>query len=101
MRIYFLLMPRHFAMIGSTKELPMNEIFFLVDEAPEGGYAAKALGESIFTEADTLDELHANVRDAVRCHFEEGKAPKMIRLHFVHEEVLGIRSCRVTSPGMN
>ncbi len=54
----------------------MNEIFFLVDEAPEGGYAAKALGESIFTEADTLDELHANVRDAVRCHFEEGKAPK-------------------------
>ncbi len=68
----------------------MNEIFFLVDEAPEGGYAAKALGESIFTEADTLDELHANVRDAVRCHFEEGKAPKMIRLHFVHEEVLAV-----------
>ncbi|MCM2359435.1 MAG: hypothetical protein NDI77_14895 [Geobacteraceae bacterium] len=68
----------------------MNEIFFLVDEAPEGGYAAKALGESIFTEADTLEELHANVRDAVRCHFEEGKAPKMIRLHFVHEEVLAV-----------
>ena len=58
----------------------MNEIFFLVEEAPEGGYAAKALGESIFTEADTLEELHANVRDAVRCHFDEGKAPKMIRL---------------------
>ena len=68
----------------------MNEIFFLVDEAPEGGYAAKALGESIFTEADTLEELHANVRDAVRCHFDEGKAPKMIRLHFVHEEVLAV-----------
>lgn len=64
----------------------MNEIFFLVEEAPEGGYAAKALGESIFTEADTLEELHVNVRDAVRCHFDEGKAPKMIRLHFVHEE---------------
>lgn len=68
----------------------MNEIFFLVEEAPEGGYAAKALGESIFTQADTLEELHANVRDAVRCHFEEGKAPKMIRLHFVHEEVLAV-----------
>jgi hypothetical protein len=68
----------------------MNEIFFLVEEAPEGGYAAKALGESIFTEADTLEELHANVRDAVRCHFDEGKAPKLIRLHFVHEEVLAV-----------
>lgn len=68
----------------------MNEIFFLVEEAPEGGYSAKALGEAIFTDADSLDELHANVRDAVRCHFEEGRAPKMIRLHFVHEEVLAV-----------
>lgn len=68
----------------------MNEIFFLVEEAPEGGYVAKALGESIFTEADTIAELHANVRDAVRCHFDEGNAPKMIRLHFVHEEVLAV-----------
>ena len=56
----------------------MNEIFFLVEEALEGGYMAKALGESIITEAETLEELHANVRDAVRCHFDEGKAPKMI-----------------------
>ncbi len=68
----------------------MNEIFFVVDEAPEGGYMAKALGESIFTEADSLEELHINVRDAVRCHFDEEKAPKMIRLHFVHEEVLAV-----------
>jgi hypothetical protein len=68
----------------------MNEIFFLVEEAIEGGYAAKALGESIFTEADSIEELHANVRDAVRCHFDEGKAPKMIRLHFVHDEVLAV-----------
>jgi hypothetical protein len=68
----------------------MNEIFFLVEEASEGGYAARALGESIFTEADSLEELHANLRDAVRCHFDEGKAPKMIRLHFVHEEVLAV-----------
>ena len=68
----------------------MNEVFFLVEEAPEGGYAAKALGQSIFTEAETLEELHANVRDAVQCHFEEGKAPKMVRLHFTHEEVIAV-----------
>jgi hypothetical protein len=68
----------------------MNEIYFLVEEALEGGYAARALGESIFTEADSLEELHSNVRDAVRCHFDEGKAPKMIRLHFVHDEVLAV-----------
>jgi hypothetical protein len=68
----------------------MNEIFFLVEDDPDGGFSAKALGEPIFTAADSLDELHANVRDAVRCHFEEGQAPKMIRLHFVHEEVLAV-----------
>lgn len=66
----------------------MNEVIFVVEEAPEGGYTARALGASIFTEADTLAELHAQVRDAVQCHFEEGKRPKMIRLHFVREEVL-------------
>ena len=68
----------------------MNEIFFLVEDAPEGGFTAKALGESIFTEADSLEELHVIVRDAVKCHFDEDKAPKMIRLHFVHEEVLAV-----------
>ena len=68
----------------------MNEIIFLVEDAPEGGFTAKALGPSIFTEADSLDELHDNVRDAVRCHFEEGQEPKVIRLHFVHEEVLAV-----------
>jgi len=61
----------------------MNEIIFLVDEAPEGGYQARALGESIFTEADNLENLHAHVRDAVQCHFEQNQAPKIIRLHFV------------------
>lgn len=65
-----------------------NEILFLVEDAPEGGYTARALGESIFTEADDLDELHRQVRDAVHCHFDEGKAPEIIRLHFVREEVI-------------
>jgi predicted RNase H-like HicB family nuclease len=58
----------------------MNELIFLVEEAPEGGYTARALGESIFTEADDLEELRRNVREAVECHFEDGQGPKMIRL---------------------
>jgi len=66
----------------------MNEIIFMVEEAPEGGFTARALGESIFTEADTREELQAQVRDAVRCHFENGNMPRIIRLHFVREEVI-------------
>jgi len=66
----------------------MNELIFSVEEAPEGGYTARALGESIFTEADDLPSLYENVRDAARCHFDEGKGPKVIRLHFVREEVI-------------
>lgn len=66
----------------------MNEILFLVEAAPEGGYTARAFDADIFTEADDLQSLHASVRDAVRCHFEDGEVPKMIRLHFTHEEVI-------------
>lgn len=66
----------------------MNELIFLVADAPEGGFTARALGHSIFTEADSLEELRRNVQEAVQCHFEEGQAPKVIRLHFVREEVL-------------
>jgi hypothetical protein len=65
----------------------MDELIFLAQEAPEGGFTARALGESIFTEADDLDGLREMVRDAVRCHFDEGKGPRVIRLHFVREEV--------------
>ena len=69
----------------------MNEIMFLVEQAAEGGYIARALGESIFTEADDIEILHQQVRDAVRCHFEEGQqAPRLIRLHFTHEEVIAV-----------
>lgn len=67
-----------------------SEVFFLVEESPEGGYVAKALGEAIFTQADDLAGLHDNIRDAVRCHFDESRLPKMIRLHFVHEEILAV-----------
>ncbi len=65
----------------------MNEIIFIVEGAPEGGYTARALGASIFTEADDLTSLRDQVRDAVRCHFQEEDTPKIIRLHFVQEEV--------------
>jgi hypothetical protein len=68
----------------------MNEIFFLVEDAIEGGYNARAMGESIFTQGDTLDELKTNIRDAVHCHFDVDKLPKMIRLHFVKEEVITV-----------
>jgi hypothetical protein len=65
-----------------------SEIIFAVEESPEGGYEARALGHSIFTHADSMDELRVLVRDAVRCHFEEGSIPSVIRLHFVHDEVI-------------
>jgi len=68
----------------------MNELLFVVEEAPEGGYTARALGEAIFTEAENLEDLHKNTRDAVLCHFDEGKAPRIIRLHFVRDEVIGL-----------
>ncbi len=66
----------------------MNEIIFLVEEDIEGGYIAKALGESIITQGETLEELKKNIKDAVNCHFEEEQKPKIIRLHIVKEEVL-------------
>lgn len=66
----------------------MNEIIFLVEEDVEGGYNAKALSESIFTQGESLEELRANIRDAVDCHYDPASKPKMIRLHFVSEEVL-------------
>lgn len=66
----------------------MNELIFLVEEAPEGGFTARALGHSIFTEAESMDALRDQIRDAVKCHFDEGKSPKVIRLHFVREEII-------------
>jgi hypothetical protein len=60
----------------------MDELIFLVEDAPEGGYTARALGASIFTEGDDLDSLREQVRDAVRCHFDEGQGSKTIRLQF-------------------
>lgn len=72
----------------------MSEIIFEVreDEA-EGGYVATALGHAITTQGETLAELREMVREAVQCHFGDGAAgdrPKVIRLHFVRDEVLAV-----------
>ncbi len=69
--------------------MPM-EIVFVAEEAPEGGYTARALEASIFTEAETLESLESNVRDAVRCHFEESERPGMVRLHFVRDQLIAV-----------
>jgi hypothetical protein len=67
-----------------------TELIFLIQEAPEGGYTAQALGQSIFTEADTYAELKIQIADAVRCHFDEHELPMCVRLHFVKDEVLAL-----------
>jgi hypothetical protein len=56
----------------------MSEVIFLIEEAPEGGYTAKALGYSIYTEADTWEELKSSIQDAVNCHFDEGQRPALV-----------------------
>ena len=68
----------------------MNEIIFVVENSVEGGYTAKSLGCSIYTEAETLDELKENVKDAVKCHFDEKEIPRIVRLHIVKDEVIAI-----------
>jgi len=66
----------------------MTEILFIVEDATEGGYTARAVDASIFSEADDLDQLRAAIREAVRCHFEDADRPKVIRLHLIHDEVI-------------
>ena len=67
-----------------------REILFVVEEDPEGGFTARALGEPIFTEADSAEELEASVRDAVVYHFEESDRPSVIRLHFVRQHLIAV-----------
>lgn len=69
----------------------MDEIIFAVEEAPEGGYVARALGVSIFAEADDLETLQTQLRDAVHCHFEDdADRPSVIRLHLVLDRLLAV-----------
>lgn len=70
----------------------MDEIFFEIHEDEiDGGFVATAIGQGIHTEAETLNELRANIRDAVTCHFDNpAEMPKIVRLHFVRDEVLTV-----------
>ncbi len=64
-------------------------IFEVSDDELDGGYSASALGFGIHTQGDTLDELRRNVREAVDCYFDDDTArPRLIRLHYVRDEVL-------------
>ncbi len=66
----------------------VHEIIFLVEEDPEGGYNARALGQSIFTQGDTLEEVKNNIKSALECHFDRKEdIPSIVRLHIVKEEM--------------
>ena len=66
----------------------MSELVFEVTQEADGGFVAEALGEGIFTEGDTWDELRNNVREAVRAYFFDRTPPRSLRLHLVRDEVL-------------
>jgi len=67
-----------------------KEIIFLVEESAEGGYEAKALGYSIYTQGESLGELKKAIKDAVKCHFEREEMPRVIRIHLVKDEVIPV-----------
>jgi len=71
-----------------SPKMRQSEIIFLVEEDVEGGYIARALGYSIFTQAETIEEIKAKIKDALKCHFDDvEEIPPIIRLHIVKEEV--------------
>ena len=68
----------------------LAEVIFEVTESDEDGYEARALGHSIFTQGEDWDDLKEMVREAVLCHFDEGGAPRVIRLHLVRDEAIAV-----------
>ena len=69
--------------------MSLKEVVFMVEENPEGGYAAKALGYPIFTEGDTISQLKENIKNAIKCHFDrEEDIPKIIHIRIVKEETI-------------
>jgi hypothetical protein len=69
------------------------ELIFEVRDADEGGYCAHALGHSIFTEAETWEELRRNVLEAVSLHFEEEVVrPRIVQLHYVRDELIPVEA---------
>ncbi len=78
----------YIATAPDTWEEQVSEIIFVVEDAPDGGLVAKAVGAAIITEADSMKDLREVLRDAVRCHFEEADRPQLIRIHYVRDEVI-------------
>ena len=66
--------------------MKLKEIMFIGEEDPEKGYTAQALGYSIFTEGETLEELKENIKDAIKCHFDKRETPLFVHLHIIKEE---------------
>ena len=72
------------------EEIEVEELVFLIEVAPEGGFIGRALGQPIFTEADDRESLKRSILDAVACHYEPGQGPKLLRLHFVEDKVVPV-----------
>ncbi|GAI91679.1 MAG: 2-oxoisovalerate dehydrogenase [Actinobacteria bacterium] len=68
----------------------MTEIIFIIEESKEGGFEARSLDYSIYTEAKDMESLKEAVKDAVICHFGKENAPKLIRLHLVKDELITV-----------
>jgi len=68
----------------------VNEIIFIVSESLDGGYEAKAVGHSIYTQCETYHELKATLKDAVICHFDADERPSLIRIHMVSDDVIAV-----------
>ena len=68
----------------------INEIIFIVNESLDGGYEAKAVGHSIYTQCENYSELKKTLIDAVICHFEKNERPSVIRMHMVKDEIIAV-----------
>lgn len=84
------LIPQLIFIIKGTSPQLLIPIIFEVTVAVEGGYDAKALGHSIFTQGEDWEDLKAMVRDAVRCHFNEDTLPDVVRLHLIRDEAIAV-----------
>lgn len=85
-------MPPAPAVFGIRYPIGM-ELIFEVRDAEEGGYCARALGHPIFTEAETWDELRANVLEATSLHFEDQAVhPRLVQLHYVKDELIPVEA---------
>jgi hypothetical protein len=68
----------------------MKEVIFYIEESFDGGYEAKAIGHAIFTHGETIEEIRENIKDSVKCHFDEKDMPNLIKLHFIKDEAIAI-----------